>query len=65
MTGRCVGFGYVYLAETEAGSAVAALDGLRVDGRALRVSLEQKGGSKARSSSAGVCPAQALISTER
>lgn len=43
MTGRCGGFGYVRLAEAEAGSAVAALDGLRVDGRALRVSLEQKG----------------------
>ena len=42
MTGRCGGFGYVRLAEVEAGSAVAALDGLRVDGRALRVSLEQK-----------------------
>lgn len=42
MTGRCAGFGYVRLAETEAGSAVAALDGLRVDGRALSVSLEQK-----------------------
>ncbi len=44
MTGRCGGFGYVRLAEDEAGSAVAALDGLRVDGRALRVSLELKGG---------------------
>ncbi len=43
MTGRCGGFGYVRLAEVEAGSAVAALDGLRVDGRLLRVSIEQKG----------------------
>lgn len=42
MTGRCGGFGYVRLAEVEAGSAVAALDGLRVDGRLLRVSIEQK-----------------------
>ena len=43
MTGRCGGFGYIRLAEEEAGSAVAALNGLRIDGRALRVSLEQKG----------------------
>lgn len=42
MTGRCGGFGYVRLAETEAGSAVAALDGFHLDGQALRVSLEQK-----------------------
>ena len=42
MTGRCSGFGYVRLVETQAGSAIAALDGLRVDGRALSVSLEHK-----------------------
>jgi len=43
MTGRCGGFGYIRLAEDEAGSAVAALNGLRIDGRSLRVTLEQKG----------------------
>lgn len=42
MTGRCGGFGYVRLAENEAGSAITALNGRLIDGRMLQVSLEQK-----------------------
>jgi RNA recognition motif-containing protein len=45
MTGRCGGFGYVCLDEAEPGAAVVALHGSPIDGRALRVVLEQKGES--------------------
>ena len=42
MTGRCGGFGFVNLYEQNDGAALHALDGKRLDGRILRVTLEQK-----------------------
>jgi len=42
MTGRCGGFGFVHLYERETGSALYALDGRRLDGRVLRVTVEKK-----------------------
>lgn len=42
MTGRCRGFGFVNLDELEIGAALDALDGSRLGGRVLRVTLEQK-----------------------
>jgi len=43
MTGRCGGFGFVRMNELEPGAAAMALRGLRMDGRVLRVAIEQKG----------------------
>lgn len=42
MTGRCSGFGYVHLDEEQIGVALSALNGKRLDDRALNVTLEQK-----------------------
>jgi len=42
MTGRCWGVGFVNLSEQDVGTAIDALDGKRVDGRVLHVSLEMK-----------------------
>jgi len=42
MTGRCGGFGFVSLDEPTAGAARDALDGTRLGGRRLRVTIEQK-----------------------
>ena len=42
MTGRCRGFGFVNLDESEAGAALDALDGSQFGGRVLRVTFEQK-----------------------
>ncbi len=42
MTGRCGGFGFVNLYEQDDGAARYALDGRRLDGRALRVTVESK-----------------------
>ena len=42
MTGRCRGFGFVKLGEQHIGAALCALDGRQVDGRVLRVTIEQK-----------------------
>ena len=43
MTGRCGGFGHVHLYERNAGAALCALNGKRLCGRVLRVTVEQKG----------------------
>ena len=42
MTGRCAGFGFVHLYERDTGAALSALDGKDLDGRVLRVTIEQK-----------------------
>ena len=42
MTGRCGGFGFVHLCEQDTGAALYALNGRKVCGRVLRVTLEQK-----------------------
>ena len=42
MTGRCGGLGFVNLSEQNDGAALDALDGKRVDGCVLHVSLETK-----------------------
>jgi hypothetical protein len=42
MTGRCGGFGFVNLYEQDDGAALYALDGRRLDGRVLRVTIETK-----------------------
>ncbi len=43
MTGRCGGFGFVRMNELEPSAAATALLGLHMDGRMLRVAIEQKG----------------------
>jgi RNA recognition motif-containing protein len=42
MTGRCRGLGFVSLDESLSGAALDALDGSRMGGNIIRVSLEQK-----------------------
>ena len=42
MTGRCGGFGFVNLGEQDDGAALCALDGIRLDGRVLHVTFDQK-----------------------
>jgi hypothetical protein len=42
MTGRCGGFGFVHLDEQQIGTAIGALNGRLVGGRALQVTYEQK-----------------------
>lgn len=42
MTGRCGGVAYVTVDEQVTGSACAALNGSRHEGRIIRVSIEQK-----------------------
>ena len=42
MTGRCGGLGFVNLCEQNDGAALDALDGKRLDGRVLHVTLETK-----------------------
>jgi len=42
MTGRCGGVAYVTVDEQVSGSACAALNGSRHEGRIIRVSIEQK-----------------------
>jgi RNA recognition motif-containing protein len=42
MTGRCRGFGFVSLDELRTGAALDALDGSRLGGRVISVTLERK-----------------------
>ena len=42
MTGRCEGFGFVHLIERQSGTAINALNGRRLGGRELHVTLEHE-----------------------
>lgn len=54
MTGRCGGFGFVHLCEHQTGAALYALDGRKVCGRVLRVTIEQKNFMSRKTGNSGI-----------